>query len=132
MDGNIPALPGPILGERPQHDDRNGRRRRHTDDAAQRQNGIPSRDQILQAMAQLAGLVIVGVIAPGRASVIHRIFESLLRQQSTATHPDHAADMDVDELRRMFRNHPQMADHFAPFLGPGVLDSLLRGEDPTP
>jgi hypothetical protein len=83
-------------------------------------------------MARLAGLVMFGFIAPGRASATQRILESLLRQQSAATPADNTANMDMDELRRMFRDHPQMADQFAPFLGPGVLDSLLRGEDPPP
>lgn len=124
MNNHMPRLGGP-------DDQVNDRQQEplHGESSQKSKRGIPTRDEILAAIAQVGILVTLGIMAPSRANSAVKAFETLLKYQQTATGQTGHDNLDVVELRRAFRDHQQLADTLAPFLNPEVLDQLLRGEE---
>jgi hypothetical protein len=95
------------------------------DDRDNQNDGIPTRQECLRAIAVLSGLTAMGKITPAKANSIRANYEAILREHDRARQGPAATIRDEDVLR-VFENHPEDVELLQPLLTREQLNLLMR------
>jgi hypothetical protein len=120
MSSEIIAATGSQDEPRPEPGDR-GRR----EDRDNKNDGIPTAQDCLRAIAALPGLTAIGKITPQKANSIRADYEAILRAHDRARQGPTVTIRDEDVLR-VFANHPEDIELLQPLLTREQLDLLMR------
>jgi hypothetical protein len=98
-----------------EHGQANGKSSGDSGQRRARQDGIPSQEDCLRAIAQLSSLVALKVLTPLQANSIRANFEALLRHhhQSQASRPSQISD---DRVLAILRASPELLSLLEPLL----------------
>ena len=128
MDDPVPRLTG--TADQPQSDPPDQHRSHASRSRDRKGRREPaSANQLRAALEMLSGMLLLGQISERKAVALTRIWELLLRHASAVAGAGGIEEIDPRALRDVFRNHPEVADVFAPFLSRELLDELLRGDE---
>jgi len=107
------AEPDKNRRKRPKHDHDGDNANRHQ--GGREKPGIPDAEDCLRAMAQLAGLVAMGLMKPAQANAIRAAFEVVLRH-----HKDKAKEAEKGlsnaDVMELLRKDPQLLSLLEPLL----------------
>lgn len=93
-----------------------------------RESGIPTIEECLRALAQVPGLVAMGILEPAQANAIRSTYrEILLHHKSTAKETERTiSNADVMDL---LRKSPKVLDLLTPLLTPEQLDMIMAASN---
>ncbi len=93
--------------------------------SSRRSGTIPNREECLEKLARLPGMVAMKLLTPTEANTIRSILESILRHLEPVrrTPSAHLAD---EKVMGLWRPHPELLDHFEFLLTPEQLQEIMR------
>jgi hypothetical protein len=84
-----------------------------------------SRDECLEAIAALPGLVAMRILSPAQANSIRATYAEILRHHDRAQQ-GHATQLADDDVLKLWHDHPQMIDLLQPLLTQSQLELIMR------
>jgi hypothetical protein len=128
-------LPGPAGPDATSHDDAasqdkrreesTGRRRRPSQGA---RSAIPSSVDCLKGIAQLTGLLALGLIKPAQANAIRAAFREILQYHKTATKQAEKTLSNAD-IMDILRKDPRLLSLLEPLLTEEQIDMVMRNTE---
>jgi len=94
-------------------------RRSHDEDR------IPSKQEILNALWRMQGLIITGILPTARANAMKGVYQVILSNLDGPTTAGPSA-IPNDDLVAVLRSRPELLKLFEPFLTPDQLDLIVR------
>jgi hypothetical protein len=92
---------------------------------AGRSRTIPSRDECLQGIAALSGLVAMRILTPAQANTIRANFMAILREYEPARQAP-SAHLPDEQVMELWRTHPELLDFIELLLTPEQLEMIMR------
>lgn len=87
---------------------------------------ILSRDECLEKLSALPGLVAMGLLTTSKANCIRNAISTVLQFDSKPTSSDSRREVDSTELAAMLQANPGMAKFMEPFLSREQIEALLQ------
>lgn len=88
---------------------------------------VPTRDECLQALAEIPGLVAMGLVTPAQANAMRPSYIAIL--QHLNAQPAAGPAFSNDKLREMLRRDPTLLSVFESLLTDEQIEMLTREED---
>lgn len=87
---------------------------------------ILSRDECLEKLSALPGLVAMGLLTTSKANCIRGTITSVLQFTTTKAGSESQRDLDPNELASMLRAKPELAKYFEPLLSNEQIGAILQ------
>lgn len=87
---------------------------------------ILSRDECLEKLSALPGLVAMGLLTTSKANCIRGTISTVLQFNSKETSSDSRREVDPTELAAMLKANPEMDKFLEPFLSRDQIEALLN------
>jgi hypothetical protein len=118
--------PAPSSDDEPKHESQRDTGPKRHDAHSHRSSGAtPSRNECLQAIAALPGLVAMRILSPAQANSIRATYVEILRDHDRAQQ-GHSPQLTDDDVLKLWQDQPQMIDLLHPFLTQSQLGLIMR------
>ena len=92
-------------------------------------NGIPDVEMCLRAMAQLAGLVALGILKPAQANSILAVYREILQHHQKSQTQARGAGLSDGDVLSMARKYSELLNLLEPFLTDEQIAMVMQHDE---